>query len=231
MFVFWDIDGTLLNTGRAGIFAWQDALRAHTGVAADLDRFDTAGLPDHGIARRLLAAYAGIAQPDSEQIAELVRGYEDRLPSALHRRAGRVLPNVREILETLATEPGCCSLLLTGNTERGARAKLAHYGLLHFFQSGGYSERDNDRAAIAHSALERARAAGYIAPGRLFVVGDTPHDVRCGAAIEAKTIAVATGRHSPEELAAAAPWRVLEQLPPAREFLALLGEVEVPADA
>ncbi len=54
MLVFWDIDGTLLTTGKAGIFAWADALAEITGVTVDLENFDTAGIPDHGIARRLL---------------------------------------------------------------------------------------------------------------------------------------------------------------------------------
>jgi phosphoglycolate phosphatase-like HAD superfamily hydrolase len=229
MLVFWDIDGTLLTTGGAGIFAWEDALLELTGVGVHLGQFDTAGHPDHGIAHRLLAEYVGV-EPESGQVTELVRRYEDRLPRSLHRRRGRVLPNVREVLEGLEREPGARSLLLTGNTDRGARAKLAHYGLLDFFQDGGFSDGHGDRAAIARVALERAGAAGCLVPGgRVYVIGDTPHDVRCGAAIGARTIAVATGRHSVDELAQGAPWRVLPQLPPWEEFLVMLRD-EVSAD-
>jgi phosphoglycolate phosphatase-like HAD superfamily hydrolase len=64
----------------------------------------------------------------------------------------------------------------------------------------------------------------------VYVVGDTPHDIACGAAIGARTIAVATGRHSAEDLAALHPWRALSQLPSAGEFLALLRDSEVPTD-
>jgi len=231
MLVFWDIDGTLLTTGRAGIFAWEDAFKEITGIGVDLDRFDTAGHPDHGIGRRLLQEFAGIAEPEERQVADLVQRYEDLLPRSLHRRTGQVLPNVRGILECLAGEQGACSSLLTGNTERGARAKLAHYGLLHFFRGGGFSDRDGDRVAIARAALARATASGCaVRPDRVYVVGDTPHDVRCGSAIGARTIAVATGRHTVAELAAAAPWRTLAQLPEPRDFLSILREAEVPAD-
>lgn len=231
MLIFWDIDGTLLSTGRAGIFAWQDSLREVAEVSADLEEFDTAGLPDHGIACRLLATYAGILNPDSEQVSNLVRGYESRLPAALHRKIGKVLPNVRPILERLAEEAGACSLLLTGNTQRGARAKLAHYGLLEFFQDGGFSERDDDRWVIARTAVERARNAGCsVEADRTYVIGDTPHDVNCGAAIGARTIAVATGQYSTEELSAVSPWRVLPQLPPPPAFMAILTETEVTTD-
>ncbi|HEY8259113.1 MAG TPA: HAD hydrolase-like protein [Gemmatimonadales bacterium] len=231
MLVFWDIDGTLLTTGRAGIFAWQDAFAEITGVPVDLTDFDTAGIPDHGIARRLLTQFAGVGDPEARQVSALVSRYEDLLPAALGRRAGHVLPHVREILERLDAIPGTCSLLLTGNTERGARAKLTHYALVAFFRGGGFSERDDDRAAIARTALERARAFGCAAhPGRTYVVGDTPHDVVGGRAIGARTIAVATGRHSTGDFAATGPWRTLPELPPADEFLALLKEAEVPAD-
>lgn len=231
MLVFWDIDGTLLTTGRAGIFAWEDAFKEITGIGINLDQFDTAGHPDHGIGRRLLQEFAGIVEPEEGQVADLVRRYEDLLPQSLHRRTGQVLPNVRGILERLAAEPAACSLLLTGNTERGARAKLSHYGLLHFFRGGGFSSRNGDRAAIARTALERAKASGCAGrPDRVFVVGDTPHDVRCGAAIGARTIAVATGHHTVAELAAAAPWRTLARLPEPKDFLSMLSEAEVPAD-
>jgi phosphoglycolate phosphatase len=231
MLVFWDIDGTLLTTDRAGIFAWEDAFAEIAGIRVDLTRFDTAGHPDHGIARRLLIEYAADTAPDPVKVAALVSRYEDLLPAALPRRQGRLLPNVREILQRLAATPGACSLLLTGNTERGARAKLTHYGLIEFFQGGGFSDRDGDRVAIARVAIERARSFGCAAPpGGVYVVGDTPHDIACGAAIGARTIAVATGRHSTQELEALKPWRTLAELPPADEFMTLLRASEVPAD-
>jgi len=232
MLVFWDIDGTLLTTGRAGIFAWQEALAAVAGVEADLWDFDTAGHPDFGIAERLLREAAGIEEPDAGLVRRLVEEYEERLPAALDRRAGRVLPNVREILEALAGDPRATSMLLTGNTRRGGRAKLEHYGLAGFFKEGGFSDGASDRPAIARLALERARALGA---GRdaasVFVVGDTPHDVRCAESIRAKSIGVATGAYRPDELESAGAWRVFAELPPAREFLALLQAREVAADA
>ena len=232
MLVFWDIDGTLLTTGRAGLFAWQEALAEVTGVEADLERFDTAGHPDFGIARRLLTGPGGVAAPDPGLIRRLVERYEDRLPEALPRRVGRVLPNVREILEDLARDPRARSMLLTGNTRRGAQAKLRHYGLDRFFTAGAFSDPDADRPAIARAALALAREAGPL-PGndRTFVVGDTPHDVRCARAIEARAVAVATGGYDRSALTAEGAWRVFAELPPAPEFLALLRGREVPAGA
>ncbi len=64
MLLFWDIDGTLLTTGRAGVFAWEDALHEVAGVRADLSEFDTAGHPDFLIAARLFIDIAGVAAPE-----------------------------------------------------------------------------------------------------------------------------------------------------------------------
>ena len=71
--VFWDIDGTLLTTGRAGIFAWEEALHEVAGVEADLWGFDTAGHPDFGSRRRLLSEYGGQPEPGPDQVERLVR--------------------------------------------------------------------------------------------------------------------------------------------------------------
>jgi phosphoglycolate phosphatase-like HAD superfamily hydrolase len=225
--VFWDIDGTLLTTGKAGIFAWQEALDRVTGVVVDLWEFDTAGHPDWGIARRLLQEYARMTEPDPATLRRLVEEYESRLPSALHRRQGRVMPNVREILVALEEMPDVCSLLLTGNTRRGAAAKLTHYGLAGFFRGGGFSEDDGDRDMIARSALAWADQQGCRSSRRAaLVVGDTPHDIRCARAVGARAVGVATGSYDAPALTAERPWRVLEQLPPPAEFVALIAEAE-----
>jgi phosphoglycolate phosphatase-like HAD superfamily hydrolase len=232
MLVFWDIDGTLLTTARAGIYAWEEALREAAHIDTSLESFDTAGVPDFGIARRLLQTYAGESSPGEAAIRRLVSRYEDLLPAALPRRDGRVLPNVREILTALAEEPDVHSMLLTGNTRRGAEAKLRHYGLAGFFEGGAFSDGELDRDAIARLALHLGLASGRAGdPPRSFVIGDTPHDVRCGQSIGAKTIAVATGPYDLASLAATGAWKVWRQLPVATEFLALMAGGEVPADA
>jgi phosphoglycolate phosphatase-like HAD superfamily hydrolase len=142
-----------------------------------------------------------------------------------------VLPNVREILEHLADRQEIRSYLLTGNTRAGARAKLTHYDLIHFFPDGAFAEDAGERAAIASRALELARRAGPVIDHRVFVIGDTPHDIHCARAIGARTIAVATGGYSIDELREHDPWRVFAELPPPDVFERLLqhDEADTPA--
>jgi phosphoglycolate phosphatase-like HAD superfamily hydrolase len=218
--LFWDIDGTLLTTGRAGVPAWEAAVKEVTGKDFQLSSIRVPGLTDFQIAARTFELLEVPA--DGGVLERMVSRYEDMLPSTLPLKQGRVLPNVREILDALDGRSDVRSYLLTGNTRRGARAKLTHYELLKYFSDGAFAEDQGLRATIATRALELARRTGHVDLQHVFVIGDTPHDVEAANAIGVKTIAVATGGYSVEELSAHHAWRVFEQLPPPAEFLEII---------
>jgi len=220
--LFWDIDGTLLTTAKAGVFAWEDAVRELTGREFELIRMRIAGLTDYQIAQRTFETL-GI-DTDAAFLRRFVDRYGELLPSSLPRKNGRVLPNVREILEHLRGRSDVRSYLLTGNTRAGAQAKLTHYELIQFFPDGAFAEDTSDRASIARRALDLARRGGAVAEDGVLVIGDTPHDIDCATAIGARTIAVATGGYTLEELEAHHPWRVFDELPAPDEFLRLIDE-------
>ena len=221
--LFWDIDLTLLSTARAGIFALEDAARDVLGADPDYSELHTAGLTDSQIARMLIAQHG--AEETPEKVGAFLRAYEARLPARLPERKGSVLGGVKEILDDVRHRPHVHSLLLTGNTRAGAAAKLAHYGLDGYFEDGAFCLDMDDRDAIARRALDVATEAAGAPPDleRTFVIGDTPHDITAGKAIGARTIAVASGVVSAEELAREDPWLVWEELPEAEEFAQTLG--------
>lgn len=223
----WDIDGTLLSTGRAGIYALEAAVAEFVGRPVDLQAVETAGLTDPQIVAAILRS-TGI-DPTLSAVETVLRGYEDRLPASLHRKRGGVMPNVEAVLDATVGRADVMTLLLTGNTRRGAAAKLAHYGLARYFGDGAFSDGIPDRVGIAARARAMARERlGDIAPEQLIVIGDTPHDIHCAAAIGARCLAVATGAHDPGLLAALEPWRVVNQLPDPAGFLRLV-DLEHPA--
>jgi phosphoglycolate phosphatase len=215
--LFWDIDGTLLTTARAGVFSLERALEEVSGVGADLQGMATAGMTDYAIAE---AALERVGHPaDEETVQRFLRIHERQLPEYLHRREGHVMPGVCEVLEDMSARSDVISLLLTGNTEGGAKAKLAHYGLTQFFPHGGaFCVGPGARAEIARRALPLANGSK-----QLYVLGDTPADIECGKAIGARTIAVATGSYDASSLAAHEPWRVLDRIPDPASFRALVG--------
>jgi len=218
--LFWDIDGTLLSTARAGILAWEQAVAEASGVACDLSGFATAGLTDHEIAEAL-HQHHGIDRGTSP--GALVHRYEALLPEKLPQRSGSVLPGVWEILSAVSRHPTIRQTLLTGNTLAGARTKLSHYGLIDFFPLGGaFSDDAPTRPGIAQVALARAR--GLLGDGDFtsVVIGDTPLDVRCARSIGAYPVAVATGPYGVAAFEAEHPWWTIDRLPDPGTFFSQL---------
>jgi phosphoglycolate phosphatase len=228
-FLFWDIDGTLLSTARAGVFALEQAHTDVLGTEPDFSKLNTAGLTDHLIAEMILRESGREVTP--EAASDILRAYERALPERLHWRKGQVLEGVFEILDDVAQRPGVHSLLLTGNTPTGAQTKLEHYDLARYFEDGAFCADGDDRMTIARRAWElaAARAGDDLDPDRVFVIGDTPHDVSSAKAIGARSVAVATGGATLSDLEACEPWLLLETLPEPAEFASLLGLPETGA--
>lgn len=239
--LFWDIDGTLLVTGRAGMVAWERAFAGLTGGRA-LPTVRPDGLTDHQIAAWLLGHTAldqPAAPPEQAAAARLVVRYETELADALPLRQGRVLDNAKELLEWVGRErPHLVSWLVTGNTRAGGTAKLRHYGLSEFFQAGNhgdatgerplvgsFSSRIEPRANIVRRALQMAQSKlPGVRASEVLVIGDTPHDIDGAHAIGVPVLAVASNTHTLEELRAHEPWRAMPALPPPERFEALLAE-------
>jgi phosphoglycolate phosphatase-like HAD superfamily hydrolase len=140
--------------------------------------------------------------------------YLRRLLRELPGRRGRVLPGVSELLERLESRGDVALGLLTGNAREAARMKLEHFGLDRYFPFGGFGDRHVDRNDVAKDALgewRRRRAAGDDGE-QVWVVGDTPLDVRCARSIRALALAVATGAHTRTQLQAAQPDLLLSDL-------------------
>jgi phosphoglycolate phosphatase-like HAD superfamily hydrolase len=210
--LLFDIDGTLLASGGAGKFAMESALLEEFGLPALTAQVPYSGRTDRAIGRDLLRLH-GI-DPTPANFQRLHEAYLHRLPNALARQPGRVLPGVVTLLESLAGRSDVAVGLLTGNIAAGAAAKLGHYGLAHHFAFGGYGDRHWERDDVAREALSVAgRHLGRpIDLNRVWVIGDTPLDVACARAIGARAVAVATGWHSLDELAATSPDLLLPDL-------------------
>jgi phosphoglycolate phosphatase len=198
--ILWDIDSTLVNTGSAGLHALVRATQERFG-SDNLQGVEIAGRTDRAIAHQILEKY-GAAVTDDD-VALFLDRYVALLPEELPRRNGRVLPGVQQLLERLSAQPDKTLGLLTGNLQRGAQLKLAHYHLWRFFPFGAFADDHHDRNALGPCALTRAVAhAGFqFQPAEVDVIGDTGHDIACGKAFGARTVAVATGSWSREQLA------------------------------
>ena len=199
--LLWDIDSTLVNTGAAGQHALVRATIEWFGGAGDLEGVEIAGRTDRAIAHQILEKYG---KPVTDENVDAFLGrYVALLPEELPKRNGRVLPGVRDLIENLAPQPDKLLGLLTGNLRQGARLKLEHFDLWQYFPFGAFADDHHDRNELGPCAVRRAveHAGCAFSPGQVDVIGDTGHDINCGKAFGARTIAVATGSWSRERLA------------------------------
>ena len=220
--LLWDIDGTLIQSGGAGERALAAALQEEFGISGTLEDIELAGRTDRWIARRILVKFA---LPETAQnITRYLDGYLRALPGELGNPTARILPGVRELLQQLALRNDVAQGLLTGNLRRGAEIKLGHHQLWAHFEFGAFADDAELRNELGPHAVRRANAHHSVQfrPDRVFVIGDTPHDIACGKAIGAQTVGVATGRFSVAELQSCAPTAVLPDLSDSAAFLRLL---------
>lgn len=216
--IMFDIDGTLVRTGGAGKAAMEAALCEEFGVQLTSEEIPYSGRTDLAIGRDLLTAH-GI-EPTANQ-TKLVEGYLTRLPYYLERFPGRVCPGVIELLGELRKRSDVVLGLITGNVRRGAERKLGHYGLWENFAVGGFGDDHDDRDDVARAALGavEGHVGAKLDPADVWVIGDTPLDVKCARAIGAKAVAVATGWHPMDDLVASGPDLALADLSDPAELL------------
>lgn len=204
--LLFDIDGTLLHSGGAGQGGIERALELAFGITAPTHGIPTAGRTDRAIGQDLIR-FHGLEQSEATH-ARLLEAYLRVLPSELANRQGTVYPGVRELLARLRKRADVRMGLLTGNYREAAWLKLRHYDLAEHFAFGGFGDDHADRDDVARHALAAAaehHAPETIDPSAVWVIGDTPADVRCGRAIGARVVAVATGLYSADELAKSEP--------------------------
>ena len=193
------------------------------GVEDGLGGVEIAGRTDHLITQNVFKKFGVEWTP--ERATEFLDLYLRHLTVELPLKKGRLLPGIVELLDALKARPQVAMALLTGNLERGAEIKLSHYGVWSYFEFGAYADDHADRNRLGPFAQARAqeRHGVEFPPERIFVLGDTPHDITCGRAINAKTVAIATGGFTREQLAAHQPDFLFDDLSDVAGVLATLG--------
>ena len=214
--VLFDIDGTILRSGGVGRIAMERALTHVFGSSGNREyRYD--GKTDRQIVRELMREHGLDDEAIDEEMDRLLDMYLSGLNAELDsgKRSVHVYPGVREILDELEHEASVTLGLLTGNIEGGARAKLRAAGIdIARFKVNAFGSDHEDRPELPAVAQRRAREmlGADIAGNRVIVIGDTPADIRCGEAIGARAIGVATGNYTVEELSEHDPYAVFETL-------------------
>ena len=223
--VLFDIDGTLVLTGGAGIRAMNRAGESVLGLANLLDGVAVAGRTDWII---LHDALKNAGHDLDEDLFERMRDahHEFLREEILQPGDGvkDVMPGIRNLLPLLQSRQGVALGLLTGNFEEAARIKLGHFDLWNYFRCGAFGDDAADRNALVPFAVDRARAGGLGAfdYADVVVIGDTPSDVACANAVGAVPVAVATGTYSVDVLRSTGAPFVLEDLSDTEGFMKMI---------
>ncbi len=211
--VLFDVDGTLVHTGRAGSRAFGKTIASEFQAPESVEKIRFGGRTDPSLARELFGLNNIPATP--ENFRRFFESYVFWLDHLVANTNGEICRGVTEFIRDLRALPEPPRLgLLTGNIRLGAEIKLRRYGLWQHFETGGFADDSEDRNHIAAAALERGSCVlGRPLRGEeIVVVGDTPFDIRCGKFIGAKVLAVATGGAKLDELKKHSPDWAVEDL-------------------
>lgn len=200
-----DIDGTLITTGGAGMRAFSQALQNTLGITVDGMQINPDGKTDPLILKELLASVrrSDCWSPKNQDklFASYLQCLQEEMLEAKKHDWIRTLPGVIDLLEILSQQTDFCLGLVTGNLEAGARIKLEAAGLSKYFRFGGYGSDSEDRTTIGRIGIQRGiRAIAPEAVSDSFIIGDTPRDIVHGRAAGACVIAVASAGYSLEAL-------------------------------
>jgi phosphoglycolate phosphatase len=223
--ILFDIDGTLVLTGGAGLRAMNRACEDIVGHQSALKGIAVAGRTDWIILQDALGLHGKTL--DRQLLDEL----RDRYVEHLREEIGYpgtgvkgVMPGIRDLLDALHARDDVALGLLTGNFAEGARIKLEYFDLWKYFRWGAFGGDAWDRNQLVPIAVDRARTLGIAEAhaSDVVVIGDTPHDVACALAGGATAIGVATGSYSADQLRAAGAAHVFDDLSDTPAVLAQL---------
>jgi phosphoglycolate phosphatase-like HAD superfamily hydrolase len=213
--LLWDIDGTLVNVRRLGARAMNEAFREIYGADGAILARSMAGKTDLQILREFLETNRIPFADLRAEGRKVVPAYRRRLKAHLKDNPDPfVYPHVTALLERLHRSGGAVNGLLTGNFKPTARLKLGHFGLWRYFKLGAFGDVSDRRSDLVPAALGefRRKFGRRVGPEDVYVIGDTPNDVAITKPWGVKSVAVATGNYSLDDLRACAPDYLLADL-------------------
>jgi phosphoglycolate phosphatase len=223
--LLFDIDGTLILSGGAGLRAMSRAFERLYGHAGAFAGVKLSGRTDSSILQDGLARFN---LPYSREVEETYkRLYFDLLTEEMPLLVDgkRIMPGVAPLLEALSVRPGVHLGLLTGNWRASGYIKLADFGLDRYFSFGAFADDSGIRDELLPFALERFEAMNGFRPEpeEVYVIGDTPYDILCARPHGARAVAVAAASHSAAELAEWQPDHLFDNLGDTKAVLSILG--------
>ncbi len=200
--VLFDIDGTLLSMNEVNRTILGDALRAVYGTEGSTGTHNFAGKLDCTIIHEVMQS-AGLSESDIAEKFDLAKEtYIEMFRTQAKASDVVLMQGIRELLDELSGHSELLLGLLTGNFEESGRHKLLLPQINHYFPFGAFADDGFSRNELPPVAVKKAYQLTGItfSEHNIIIIGDTEHDITCARVLNAKSIAVATGTYSMEEL-------------------------------
>jgi phosphoglycolate phosphatase-like HAD superfamily hydrolase len=229
--ILFDIDGTLIRAVRRPEYRGriQQMLLDVFGTCGRIAEVDFGGKTDLAIYREALECEGFTLAQIHERLPRLEATMVEILDEmAATGEVFRLCAGVGQLLDALAADARFVTSLLTGNVEKLAEAKLRVVGILQYFKGrGAFGSDAEERDHLPEIAAARmAEHLGVeLPPAQFVIVGDTPRDIKCARHFGARVLAVASGQHSLEQLAAHRPDALLADLSDTPSVVRLLSEI------
>jgi phosphoglycolate phosphatase len=221
--LLFDIDGTLMDSGGAGLRALETAFHELYGVLSTLKGITLAGNTDMRILDEVFNNLNIVH--DDHKVYELKEAYLKHLSTEINNPSLSIKPGIKALLAHLLPISNVELGLLTGNVQEGAEIKLKAVEIAHYFSFGAYGSDHWDRNKLLPFAVDRYKSiSGVDIPHEdCVIIGDTPLDVYCARPYGAKAIAVLTGYSTREAIQEAKPDAIMEDLSNIEEFMDVCG--------
>lgn len=197
--LIWDIDGTILNCKGCGRQALSLTFEKMYGFSDAFKDVDLTGKIDSQVIDEIVEKF---------QIKDFVlQNFFDKYGKILFEVMRKIdgidlLPGVKELLETYASDENIYLSLATGNCKTGAMGKLDHCEASHYFEIGAYGDEAENRGQLVNMALTKAKSHYGVEfkKEHIYYIGDTPKDIEAARVNKIKSVAVSTGFYEYSEL-------------------------------
>ena len=197
---FFDIDNTLLRNSSSHRQAFNSAIQKVYGLNTDIEKINPHGMTDQQIVYEALRINDVEEAVIQSRFTECMNAVSESFSVLVKKEKLTPLAGVEHLLNELYKFRVLLGIV-TGNLKSIAALKLQIVGLDFYFKIGGYGSDHINRAELVKLAVLRAKKySSQRFTGNVFLFGDTPRDISAGKEGGVKTVGVATGKYSVDEL-------------------------------
>lgn len=193
--LIWDIDGTILDCKGCGRKALSHAFKELYGHENAFSDVDLTGKIDIEVIEEIVNKY-GVQNFNNH---EFTKEYGEILKRIMEITEGvKLIDGVENFLRKYSNEKYYYLSIATGNCKVGAKGKLTHCDVNHYFKTGAYGDEARNRKELVSVAIENAKRYYQVdfLKENIYYLGDTPKDIEAAKFNEVKSIALSTGFYS-----------------------------------